>query len=62
MALAEAGSAVVVISQDLDELLMLSDRMAVLHGGTLSATMPTDGLSVEHLGLLMGGASAEAHP
>ena len=60
--LAEAGSAVVVISQDLDELLMLSDRMAVLHGGTLSATMPTDGLSVEHLGLLMGGASAEAHP
>ena len=59
VALAEAGGAVVVISQDLDELLMLSDRMAVLHGGSLSATLPTDGLSIEHLGLLMGGASAE---
>jgi simple sugar transport system ATP-binding protein len=59
VALAEAGGAVVVISQDLDELLMLSDRMAVLHGGRLSATLPTDGLSIDHLGLLMGGASAE---
>ena len=62
VALAEAGGALVVISQDLDELLMLSDRMAVLHGGTLSATMPTDGLSVEHLGLLMGGAHIETAP
>jgi general nucleoside transport system ATP-binding protein len=58
VALAEAGGAVVVISQDLDELLMLSDRMAVLHGGSLSATMPTEGLSIEHLGLLMGGVEA----
>ncbi|MDB5359204.1 MAG: transporter family protein [Rhodospirillales bacterium] len=60
--LAEAGGAVVVISQDLDELLMLSDRIAVLQGGTLSATLPTDGLSSEHLGLLMGGAGAAAAP
>jgi len=58
VALAEAGGALVVISQDLDELLMLSDRMAVLQGGTLSEPMPTDGLSIEHLGLLMGGVSA----
>ncbi|HEV2676166.1 MAG TPA: ABC transporter ATP-binding protein [Aliidongia sp.] len=60
VALAEAGSAIVVISQDLDELLMLSDRMAVLHAGRLSATLPMDGLSVEHLGMLMGGAGIEA--
>jgi ABC-type uncharacterized transport system ATPase subunit len=60
VALAEAGGAVVVISQDLDELLMLSDRIAVLHGGALSSALPTDGLSIEHLGLLMGGAGAEA--
>jgi simple sugar transport system ATP-binding protein len=60
VALAEAGGAVVVISQDLDELLMLSDRMAVLHGGRLSATMPTEGLSIERLGLLMGGVHPEA--
>ena len=62
VALAESGGAVVVISQDLDELLMLSDRMAVLHGGTLSAPLPTDGLSIEHLGLLMGGAGDAAAP
>jgi simple sugar transport system ATP-binding protein len=58
VALAEAGGALVVISQDLDELLMLSDRMAVLHGGHLSPAMPTDGLSIERLGLLMGGVAA----
>ena len=62
VALAEAGGALIVISQDLDELLMLSDRMAVLHGGALSPTMPTDGLSIERLGLLMGGVGAEAAP
>ena len=60
MALAEAGGAIVVISQDLDELLLLSDRMAVLHGGRLSPAMATDGLSIERLGLLMGGVHPEA--
>jgi len=60
VALAEAGGAIVVISQDLDELLMLSDRMAVLHGGRLSPTMPTEGLSIDRLGLLMGGVHPEA--
>ncbi|GGF05869.1 ABC transporter [Aliidongia dinghuensis] len=60
VALAEAGSAIVVISQDLDELLLLADRIAVLHGGELSPALPVEGLSIEHLGLLMGGVSAEA--
>jgi len=54
--LAEKGSAVVVISQDLDELLSLSDRIAVIHVGELSEARPTASLSVEEIGLLMGGA------
>lgn len=53
--LAEAGSAVVVISQDLDEILSLCDRLAVLNAGRLSRAVPTAGVSVEQIGLLMGG-------
>jgi general nucleoside transport system ATP-binding protein len=53
--LAQNGCAVVIISQDLDELLALSDRIAVIHGGRLSAAQPTDALSVDAIGLMMGG-------
>jgi len=53
--LAQNGCAVVLISQDLDELLALSDRIAVIHGGRLSAAQPTDALSVDAIGLMMGG-------
>ncbi len=58
--LAKTGSAVVIISQDLDELLEVSDRIAVMSEGKLSA--PQDGSEVtrETLGLLMGGAHAGA--
>ena len=34
MALAEAGAAVMIISQDLDEIFVLADRIAVIAGGT----------------------------
>jgi len=53
--LAEDGSAVIVISQDLDEILSLCDRLAVLNAGRLSRAVPTAGVSVEQIGLLMGG-------
>ena len=53
--LAAGGSAIVVISQDLDELLSISDRLAVLNVGVLSNARPTAGVSLEELGLLMGG-------
>jgi len=56
--LAGRGCAVVVISQDLDELLALSDRIAVIHAGHLSPPQPTASLSVEEIGLLMGGGTA----
>ena len=53
---AATGAAIVVISQDLDELLEITDRFAALNGGRLSPPRPTEGLSVEEIGLLMGGA------
>ncbi len=53
---AALGAAVVVISQDLDELLEIADRFAALNGGRLSAPRPVEGLTVQEIGLMMGGA------
>ncbi|MGB3899801.1 MAG: ABC transporter ATP-binding protein [Mesorhizobium sp.] len=54
--LARRGSAVLIISQDLDELFEVSDSIAVMHNGTLSQPMPIAEASFEKIGLLMGGA------
>jgi ABC-type uncharacterized transport system ATPase subunit len=54
--LAAGGTALVVISQDLDELMEISDRFAALNEGRLSAPKPTSGLDVEQIGLMLGGA------
>lgn len=56
-AMANAGTAVLVVSQDLDELMLISDRIAALCAGQLSAVHSTSDMNVQHLGLLMGGAS-----
>ncbi len=53
--LAAAGSAIVVISQDLDELLSLCDTLGVINEGRLSRPMPVVGADIEEIGLLMGG-------
>ncbi|QYK43241.1 MAG: ABC transporter ATP-binding protein [Paracoccaceae bacterium] len=50
------GAAVVVISQDLDELLEVADRFAALNGGRLSEPRPVQGLTIDEIGLMMGGA------
>ncbi|MEM1343804.1 MAG: ABC transporter ATP-binding protein [Pseudomonadota bacterium] len=57
--LAAGGAAILVISQDLDELFALTDRLAVLNGGRLSAPEDTASVSVERIGLLMGGLHGE---
>ncbi len=54
--LARAGSAVLVISQDLDEILEISDRIAVISQGRLSEARVASGITREEIGLLMGGA------
>jgi simple sugar transport system ATP-binding protein len=53
--LASHGVAVLVVSQDLDELLALTDRLAVINGGRLSRPLVTAEASIEEIGLLMGG-------
>jgi general nucleoside transport system ATP-binding protein len=60
VAVAEAGAAVVVISQDLDEILAISDRVAIIASGRLSAPRPTRDVTLAELGLLMGGTAAGA--
>jgi simple sugar transport system ATP-binding protein len=54
--LAEGGAALIVISQDLDELMEISDRFAALNEGRLSEPRPAQGLTVDEIGLMMGGA------
>jgi general nucleoside transport system ATP-binding protein len=54
---AAAGCAILVISQDLDELFILADRIAVIADGQLSAALPTRELTMEAIGRAMGGRS-----
>jgi len=54
--LARSGSAVLVISQDLDEIFEIADRIAVISRGHLSEAMPAAEMTPERIGLLMGGA------
>jgi ABC-type uncharacterized transport system ATPase subunit len=55
LALAGRGAAILLISQDLDELLSLCDRLAVMNGGGLSDAVASGAISVAEIGLLMGG-------
>lgn len=58
--LANTGSAILVISQDLDELLEISDRLAVLHHGKLGQARPVHQWTIEALGLAMTGSEEAA--
>ena len=54
--LAADGSAVLVISQDLDEIFEIADRIAVISRGRLSPAYDAHVMTLEKIGLLMGGA------
>ncbi|MGC2460843.1 MAG: ABC transporter ATP-binding protein [Steroidobacteraceae bacterium] len=60
--LRDAGAAVLVISEELDELFAICDRLAVLARGRLSATTPTAELAPETLGVWMTGEFTAAAP
>ena len=51
----DAGAAVLLISDDLDEVLTLGDRVAVMHGGQMSEARPALEWSREAIGLAMAG-------
>jgi len=58
LAAAARGAAVLLVSEDLDEVLALADRVAVLAGGRLVATMAAADANPEALGLAMAGVAA----
>ncbi|MDC4204362.1 MAG: hypothetical protein MPW14_06140 [Candidatus Manganitrophus sp.] len=56
MASRNKGAAILLISEDLDELLLLSDRMAVLHHGQVVGSFSAKEFKPMEIGLLMTGA------
>jgi simple sugar transport system ATP-binding protein len=56
--LAGKGAAIIVISQDLDELMEISTRFSALNNGKLSVAQPMAKFSLDEIGLLLGGADA----
>jgi simple sugar transport system ATP-binding protein len=55
----QAGAAILLISEDLDEILALSNRIAVLYEGQIMAILDRSQATPEKLGLLMAGVSPE---
>jgi simple sugar transport system ATP-binding protein len=53
------GAAVLVISQDLEELFEIADRLSVICEGRLSPARIAEDVTVEEIGLLMGGVSSD---
>jgi simple sugar transport system ATP-binding protein len=56
---ADAGVGILLISEDLEEIMSLAERIIVMYEGRLVADMPAAGASRERIGLLMGGATEE---
>ncbi len=57
LAARDRGAAVLVISEDLDELFTLADRFLVIHAGEVIDAGPSEGLDRGTIGLLMAGQS-----
>jgi len=55
----DEGTAVLLVSPELDEIIALSDRIAVMYKGQIMDTVPAIGVNKEYLGLLMAGVKPE---
>jgi ABC-type uncharacterized transport system ATPase subunit len=55
---AKQGAAILLISEDLDEIVELSDRIAVLYEGRVVGVVEAATANYEHLGLMMAGAAS----
>jgi simple sugar transport system ATP-binding protein len=60
----EAGTAILLISEDLDEILALADRIDVLYEGRMVGSFAGDAADIHEIGLLMtgGGAARPSEP
>jgi simple sugar transport system ATP-binding protein len=56
----DAGTAVLLISEDLEELVSVADRIAVLFEGRIMGILPSDQADIEKLGMMMAGAETRA--
>jgi simple sugar transport system ATP-binding protein len=54
---AQHGVAVLMVSEDLDEILELSDRIAVFYNGRVVGILPAAGANRQQIGLMMAGAA-----
>jgi simple sugar transport system ATP-binding protein len=59
--LSRSGVAILVVSEELDELFEMCDSIAVLAGGRLSAVVPKDQTNVEKIGMQMAGLFDHNH-
>jgi len=55
----EAGTAILLISEDLDEIRTLSDRIAVVYEGKIIGVVARGQATVEQIGLMMAGISMQ---
>ncbi|MCW5634840.1 MAG: ABC transporter ATP-binding protein [Rubrivivax sp.] len=58
----DAGAAVLLVTDDLDEVMALGDRIAVMHDGCLTEARAADAWTREAIGLAMAGAHAASRP
>ena len=60
LAARDAGSAVLLISDDLDEVMLMGDRIAVMHEGHLTRALDADAWTRQSIGLAMAGSAETA--
>jgi simple sugar transport system ATP-binding protein len=54
------GTAVLLISEDLDEIMAVSDRIIVMYEGRIMGVVPRESVDIRQIGAMMAGASLEA--
>lgn len=60
LAARDAGAAILLLSSELEEILALCDRVLVMCGGRISGELTEHNVTMENIGLLMGGESLPA--
>ena len=58
----DAGTAILLFSTELDEILALSDRIAVMYDGQIVDIIDAQDADINEIGLMMGGTNPDAEP